>query len=94
MKGEPCTKVQVYAGYAEIGLASGSLHPPFLSLTLSLALAEWLSLSFSVTRSPQLIKCGELVVNFSLQHTNTLNSLGWWGSDCVFIAVHTSAACF
>ena len=44
-------------------------HP--FTLSLSLSLAEWLSLSFSVTRSPQPIKCGELVVNFSLPHTET-----------------------
>lgn len=59
--------------WAEVGLASGSLHPPLLSrsLLLSLSLGEWLSLCFSVTRSPQPIKCGELVVNFSLPHTQT-----------------------
>ena len=65
-------------------------HP--FSLVLSLCLTEWLSLSSSVTRSPQPIKCGELVVNFSLQHTNTLNSLalvGLW--LCCYYSSHVSS---
>ena len=53
VKGEPCTKVQVYAGYwAEIGLASGSLHPPLLSL--SVPRPHWMALFvfLSNTQSP------------------------------------------
>lgn len=53
VKGKPCTKVQVYAGYwAEIGLASGSLHPPLLSL--SVPLRRWMALFvfLSNTQSP------------------------------------------
>lgn len=55
-------------------------HP--FSLFLSLYLTEWFPLSFSVTFSPQPIKCGELVVNFSLQHTQHSKQLSLEGSDC------------
>lgn len=65
-------------------------HP--FALVLSLSLAEWLSLSFSVTRSPQPIKCGELVVNFSPtthKHTKQLSLVGLW--FCCYYSSHVSS---
>ena len=64
---------------------------PF-SLLLSLSLSERLSLSLAVTRSPQPIKCGELVVNFSPHHTHKhtkqLRLVGLW--LCCYYSSHVS----